>query len=88
MSERAEREAPQYRAAKLHALISEDPRTNELGIQVTVRGDDVYLSGTVPSEERKAELDHVVHDHEPEASVHNDVRIAEVGEPREPEELR
>lgn len=88
MSERAEPDAPQYRAARLHAVIAEDPRTNELGVQVTVRGKDVYLTGTVPSQDRKGEIERVVRDLEPDVNLHNDVRVAECGEPGEAERLR
>lgn len=88
MHEQAESEAPQYRAARLRSALAEDPRTAELGVQVTVRGDHVYLSGAVASAQRKEELDHVLHEHEPALSVHNDVRIVEVGEPGDAEELR
>ncbi|MGH3516379.1 MAG: BON domain-containing protein [Haloechinothrix sp.] len=88
MHERAEGEAPHYRAARLRTAIAEDPRTNELGVGVTVRGNDVYLSGTVASAQRKEELDLVLHENAPGMSVHNEVRIVEVGEPGEPEELR
>lgn len=88
MPERAERRAPQYRAARLHAVITDDPRTNELGVQVTVRDQDVYLTGTVPSQRRKDELGEVIRDVEPHARVHNDVQVVEVGEPGDAEELR
>lgn len=81
-------EAPQYRAARLRTALAQDPRTAELGVQVTVRGEHVYLSGTVPSARRKEELDHVLHERAPAVTVHNDVRIVEVGEPAEAEELR
>lgn len=88
MPERAESQAPQYRAARLRSALAQDPRTAELGIQVTVRGDHVFLSGAVASAQRKEELDHVLHESEPRLNVHNDVRVVEVGEPGEAEELR
>ncbi|WP_199433042.1 BON domain-containing protein [Qaidamihabitans albus] len=78
-------EAPQYRAARLRRALAEDTRTAELGVQVTVRGEHVYLSGSVPSRQRKEELDHVLHEKEPGTRVHNDVRVVEAGEPGEPE---
>lgn len=83
-----ERAEPQYRAARLHRALAEDPRTNELGVQVTLRGDDVYLTGTVASEQRRAELDEVVAEREPGLRVHNHVRVADAGQPRQPEDLR
>lgn len=87
-SQEAPQEAPQYRAAHLRAALAADPRTAELGVQVTVRGEHVFLSGAVASPRRKEELDHVLHEHAATITVHNDVRVVEVGEPGEAEELR
>ncbi|PXY19042.1 BON domain-containing protein [Prauserella muralis] len=81
-------EAPEYLAARLRRVIAEDSRTAELGIQVSVRGEHVYLSGSVSSQQCKEELDAVLHEREPELRLHNDVRVVEAGEPGEPEVLR
>ncbi|NIJ11818.1 hypothetical protein FHU38_002162 [Saccharomonospora amisosensis] len=88
MRDAEEHEPPQYRAARLHRVLAEDARTAELGVQVTVRGEDVYLTGTVSSPGRRDELDKVLRELEPEAKLHNDVRVVESGEPGEPEVLR
>lgn len=86
---RAQRdEAPEYVAARLHRALAEDARTAELGIQVTVRGDDVYLSGSVSSAGCKDELGRLLREREPSLRIHNDVRVVEAGEPGEPEVLR
>lgn len=37
----------QYLAANLRRAVAEDPRTAELGVRITVRGDHVMLSGDV-----------------------------------------
>ncbi|PRX45951.1 BON domain-containing protein [Prauserella shujinwangii] len=88
MSGPAESEAPEYRAARLHRALAEDPRTSELGVQVSVDGDDIRLTGTVSSESCKEELGQVLHEWEPGATVHNDVRVVEADEPGEAEVIR
>lgn len=88
MANRASGEAPEYVAARVRRVLAEDPRTAELGIQVDVRGEHVYLCGSVSSQQCKDELDLVVHEQEPRLRVHNDVHVVEAGEPGEPEVLR
>lgn len=83
-----EDEPPQYRAARLHRALAEDARTAELGVRVTVRGEHIYLTGTVSSPGRRDELNEVLHEKDPAATVHNEVRVVESGEPGEPEVLR
>ncbi|SDW50851.1 Uncharacterised nucleotidyltransferase [Amycolatopsis xylanica] len=81
-------ETPQYLVAHLTKAIAEDPRTAELGVRVTVRGDHVHLSGEVACENRKAELDAVVRDYVSTELVHNDVRVSDSREPTHHEDLR
>jgi hypothetical protein len=78
----------QYLSARLRRAIAEDPRTTELGVRVTVRGDHVLLSGDVACEERRAELEAVVHEVAPDLQVLDDVRVVSVAEPEGSEELR
>jgi osmotically-inducible protein OsmY len=78
----------QYLAARLNRLLAEDPRTAEQGVRVTVRGDQVMVSGAVPSDERRDRLTEVLHEAVPDMVVHNDVRVVRAGEPTDREELR
>ncbi|EID52435.1 BON domain-containing protein [Saccharomonospora xinjiangensis] len=79
---------PEYTAARLRRALAEDERTAELGIQVDVRGEHVYLSGVVSSQTCKERLDAVLRDREPDLHLHNDVRVVEATEPGEAEVLR
>ncbi len=81
-------EAPQYLVARLTKALAEDPRTAELGVHVTVRGDQVRLSGEVQCANRKADIETVVCEHIAAELVHNDVRTADVREPSHAEEIR
>ncbi|WP_245720154.1 BON domain-containing protein [Nocardia uniformis] len=78
---------PQYLVANLRRAFAEDPRTAELGVQVTIRGNVVVLSGEVGSAERRQQLEAVVHEHAPKLRVHNDVRVSTPAAPADTEEL-
>ncbi|MGY4099885.1 BON domain-containing protein [Nocardia sp. R16R-3T] len=66
---------PQYTVAHLRRALAEDPRTAELGVQVTIRGDVVVLGGEVSSIERKLQMEKVVREQLPRARIHNDVHV-------------
>ena len=78
----------QYLAANLRRAVAEDPRTAELGVRVTVRGDNVMLSGDVACADRRATLEEVLHEAAPELKILNDVRVTPAGEPEGEEDLR
>jgi osmotically-inducible protein OsmY len=80
--------AEQYLSARLRQALAEDPRTTELGVRVTVRGDNVLLSGDVASPERRAALEAVIHDVAPELTVIDDVKVVPSEAPVGREELR
>ncbi|MEU4806165.1 BON domain-containing protein [Actinosynnema sp. NPDC023587] len=80
--------AEQYLSARLRRALAEDPRTTELGVRVTVRGDNVLLSGDVACAGRREELEAVIHEIAPELTVLDDVRVVPAGEPEGREELR
>jgi hypothetical protein len=81
-------EAPQYEATRLQQALAEDPRTTELGIKVTVRPGHVFLRGQVMTPGRRDRLAEVVAEEAPELVIHNEVRVADVGEPDSEETLR
>ncbi len=66
---------PQYTVAHLRRALAEDPRTAELGVHVTIRGDVVVLGGEVSSIERKLQMEKVVREQLPHARIHNDVHV-------------
>ncbi|MEV0678888.1 BON domain-containing protein [Actinosynnema sp. NPDC050436] len=80
--------AEQYLSARLRRALAEDPRTTELGVRVTVRGDNVLLSGDVACAARRDELEAVIREVAPELTVLDDVRVVPAGEPDGREELR
>ncbi len=80
-------EIPAYDVAALQHALVQDPRTAELGVEARVRGDQVYLEGTVGTEERKRAIGEIAAAVLPGASVHNDVRVEHPHAPDEEEEL-
>ncbi|MBD0321972.1 MAG: nucleotidyltransferase family protein [Aldersonia sp.] len=79
---------PQYLVAHIRRAFAEDPRTAELGVRVTVRGDVVYLSGEVSSAECKQQLEAIVHEQLPSVRLQNDVHVVDCREPVETEQLQ
>lgn len=77
----------QYVVARLRRALAEDPRTSEMGVRVTVRGEQVLVSGDVASEQRRTQLAEVLADAAPNMNVYNDVRVVPAGEPTRTEEL-
>ncbi|GAA5079030.1 MULTISPECIES: BON domain-containing protein [Nocardia] len=80
-------EQPQYLVAHLRRALAEDPRTAELGVHVTIRGDVVVLGGEVSSEQRKQQMETVVREQLPQARIHNDVHVTRPTAPAECEDL-
>nr|WP_245672697.1 BON domain-containing protein [Aldersonia kunmingensis] len=78
---------PQYLVAHIRRAFAEDPRTAELGVRVSVRGDVVYLSGEVSSADCKHQLEAIVLEQLPSVRFQNDVHIVDCREPTEAEEL-
>jgi hypothetical protein len=78
---------PQYVAARVQRAIAEDERTNELGIKVDIRGDQLFLRGQVCEGAQRERVAEVAAEAAPGLVVHNEVICVEVGEPREQEIL-
>ncbi|WP_431952020.1 BON domain-containing protein [Nocardia lijiangensis] len=80
-------EKPQYLVARLRRALAEDPRTAELGVQVTIRGEVVVLDGEVTSAQRKQQMEEVVREQLPGVVIHNDVRVTVPAAPAGTEHL-
>jgi hypothetical protein len=80
-------EAPQYVAARVQQALAEDGRTNELGIRVDIRGDQLFLRGEVSGTGQRERLSQVAHEAAPELHLHNEIRVVEASEPGEDERL-
>ena len=78
---------PEHLAADIAELLAEDPRVNELGLQVSVDDASVTVGGTVATEERRDAITLVVAEHLPDRTVDNRVEVASMDNPAHPEVL-
>ena len=78
---------PQYLVAHIRRTFAEDPRTFELGVHVSVRGDVVHLSGEVSSADCKEQLEQIVREQLPSVRIQNDVHVVDAREPSGAEEM-
>lgn len=76
-------ESPHYVVQRVREALAHDPRVGELELGVDVRGDRIYVTGSVLTEERRAAIEEVVREVCPDLEVHNQVRVAArpAGEP-------
>ncbi|GAA1265254.1 hypothetical protein GCM10009677_16530 [Sphaerisporangium rubeum] len=80
-------DAPHYIAARVQRALAEDDRTNELGIRVDIRGDQLFLRGTVECDERRRQVAAVAGETAPGLKIHNEVGVVDIREPGEEESL-
>jgi hypothetical protein len=66
----------EQQARDLERAIATDPRTNELGIRIQVRGDHLVVSGEVASQERRATVIAVVREHEPGLDIVDHIMLS------------
>lgn len=78
---RAAPEPDVYLAEQIRQALIQDPRVNELYVQVTVTGRDVYLRGTVATPERQRAIAAVAGEILPEHEIHNQTKVGAYPEP-------
>lgn len=83
MSERPD----EYVVGHIKEALSADPRLSELHVDVTVARGDVFLSGELPTEDRRRTLEDVVRDLVPDRTVHNGTTVEHHSRPQAAEEL-
>ncbi len=77
----------EYLEAHVAEALATDSRVSTLGIEVTIRGKEVFLSGEVGTVERKQAVSEVVGELLPDYSVHNDTTASEFPPGAEVEQL-
>jgi hypothetical protein len=68
-------DAPEYRIARAQQALALDPRTLELGLEVSVRGGQLFVTGTVASESRRTAVSEVLREALPGLAVHNHATV-------------
>ena len=77
----------EYVVGHLQDALAHDPRVNELGITVAVRGTRLFLSGTASTVERRDAVTLVAAELAPECEIVNEVAVAAYAEVDAPEVL-
>lgn len=70
-------EPGEYLEAHVAEALATDPRVSTLGVEVSIRGSDVFLSGEVGTGGRKDAVAEVVRELLPGYSVHNDTSASD-----------
>jgi hypothetical protein len=75
----------QYLVGKLQAALACDSRVGALDIRITIAHGRVHLTGEVPTEERRANVQRVTKELLPELEVRNEITVLELSESGKPE---
>lgn len=65
----------EYLIARAQDALARDPRTLELGLDVALRGDAVFVTGMVATEDRRSAVAKVIREVLPGMTVHNHVTL-------------
>lgn len=77
-----------YVVAHVREALATDARVSELGLEVTVAGRTLVLTGRVGSEQLRAAAAEVAAAHAPDLEVRNDLEVVDVdARPASPERL-
>lgn len=80
-------QAGEYLVAHLQDAFAADPRTDELGIEASVAGRVVVLTGTVATAQRRLAAETVAREALSQHEIRNELMVAELTEPAEIEQL-
>ena len=82
-----EAEANDYLVARIQEALAGDKRVGELELQVSVAGDRVLVTGTVPTEERRELVARVVRETAPDRTVVNETTVVDTDRGADEERL-
>ena len=80
-------EPPEYILEKVRGALAEDPRVSELGLEVKLAGEKLFLTGSVPTDERRSAISEVAEEVCPGYEVHNETMVTPISEPTEVEPI-
>ena len=72
-------EPVEYVAEHLREALAEDQRVSELGLDVSVRGGELHVVGTVSTEQRRRAVADVAREIAPGATVRNETTVIDYG---------
>jgi hypothetical protein len=77
-----------YAIERLRDALATDERVAEMGLQVRIAAGKVFLTGQVPTEERRRAVGVVAGEVLPEYEVHNETVVTELGDTPRVEHIR
>jgi BON domain-containing protein len=80
-------EPKQYVIERVHRALAQDPRVAAFDVEVTLAGGRVFVTGEVPTQERKDAISEVLGELLPEQEICNETTVATLAHPAETEEL-
>jgi len=80
-------ESRHYIVQRVREALAHDERTNELELTVSVNGEKVFITGTVPTPKRRDAIGTVAREVLPDHEIHNHVALYETAAPTDDEEL-
>ena len=81
-------EPEDYAIERLRDALATDERVAEMGLEVRIAAGKVFLTGQVPTEERRRAVGVVAGEVLPEYEVHNEIVVTELGDTPRVEHLR
>lgn len=76
-----------YLVGRVRETLAQDPRVNDLNVNVTITGEKVYLSGIVATTERREAISEVMADAFPDLVCVNEIKVGNYPETHETEQL-
>lgn len=83
----ARSEPTQYVVARLREALAHDERVAALDVNVRIIGDEVFLTGSVPTRERREACGQIIGELLPDSSLHNQLSVVEHDAPSGIEDL-
>jgi hypothetical protein len=73
-------EPDDYAIERLRDALATDERVAEMGVQVRIAAGKVFLTGQIPTEERRQAVGIVAAEVLPEYEIHNETVVTELGD--------
>jgi hypothetical protein len=73
-------EPDDYAIERLRDALATDERVAEMGVQVRIAAGKVFLTGQIPTEERRQAVGVVAAEVLPEYEIHNETVVTELGD--------
>ena len=78
----------QYAVAHLRESLAEDPRCNELDIEIDQAGDRILLRGEVVQPDRRETVERIAREKFPDCTIDNQIRILNLSKSTETEDVK